>query len=255
MNSSVYGSVVFDLTLFNEVTRKDHVISNIKASVIDSCIEVIVGLPDIRSHRLIHLIPSYFDTPDPTYLDPQTNSMRTSRGVPHDSTALSLLVPTTIPAKNTAARSRGSVPCSKCSAFIAMGYDHTLCSMAGRPYTPQQRFTKTHPTIREEDLIKKSELLDPLEDDDDIVWKHNPFDAESVTESGEIPEELMAMITFEGSPQLQTRLKALVLEFIDVFATKVRAVSADVEPMKIVVDREKWRLPCNRHPPSPKAHT
>ena len=33
MNSSIYGSVVFDLTLFNEVTRKDHVISNIKASV------------------------------------------------------------------------------------------------------------------------------------------------------------------------------------------------------------------------------
>ena len=69
MNSSVYGSVVFDLTLFNEVTRTDHVIRNIKAGVIDSCIEVIVGLPDIRSHRLIHLIPSYFDTPDPTYLE------------------------------------------------------------------------------------------------------------------------------------------------------------------------------------------
>ena len=26
MNSSVYGSVVFDLTLFNEVTRTDHVV-------------------------------------------------------------------------------------------------------------------------------------------------------------------------------------------------------------------------------------
>ena len=41
MHSSVYGSVVFDLTLFDEVTRTDHVIRNIKASVIDSCIEVI----------------------------------------------------------------------------------------------------------------------------------------------------------------------------------------------------------------------
>ncbi len=59
----------------------------------------------------------------------------------------------------------------------------------------------------------------------------------------------MAKITFEGSPQLQTKLRALVLEFIDVFATKVRKVPADVEPMKIVVDREKWRLPCNRNPP------
>ena len=106
-----------------------------------------------------------------------------------------------------------------------MGYDHTLCSIAGRPHTPQQRDTKSHPTIREEDLIKKSELLDPLEDDDDIVWKHNPFDVDYVTESGETPKELMAKITFEGSPQLQT---------------KVRKVPVDVEPMKIVLDREKW---------------
>jgi len=50
----------------------------------------------------------------------------------------------------------------------------------------------------------------------------NPFDIDSIDEHGETPEQLMSMITFEGSPQLQTRLKALVLEFIDVFATKVR---------------------------------
>ena len=42
----------------------------------------------------------------------------------------------------------------------------------------------------------------------------------------------MSQITFEGSPQLQKRLKALVLEFIDVFATKVRREPAAVDPMK-----------------------
>ena len=59
----------------------------------------------------------------------------------------------------------------------------------------------------------------------------------------------MSKITFKGSPQLQTRLKALVLEFIDVFATKVRREPAAVEPMKIVIDKDKRRLPCNRAPP------
>ena len=39
--------------------------------MIDSCIEVIIGLPNIRSHRMIHRIPSYFDSPDPTYLAPR----------------------------------------------------------------------------------------------------------------------------------------------------------------------------------------
>ena len=54
-------------------------------------------------------------------------------------------------------------------------------------------------TIREEDLIKKSEVLDPLEeDDDDIEWKHNSFDIHHVSEPGETPAELIAKITFEG---------------------------------------------------------
>ena len=104
--------------------------------------------------------------------------------------------------------------------------------MSGRPFTPQQRVHKKYPTISAEDLIKKKDLLDPLDDDDDIEWKTNPFDAD-----------------FKGSPQLQTRLKALVIEFIDVFATKVRREPAAVEPMKISIDKNKWRLPCNRAPP------
>ena len=56
------------------------------------------------------------------------------------------------------------------------------------------------------------------------------------------------MFGWEG-PAAQKRLKALVLEFIDVFATKVRREPAAVEPMKIVIDEDKWRLLCNRAPP------
>jgi len=35
------------------------------------------------------------------------------------------------------------------------------------------------------------------------------------------------------------------MEFIDVFATKVRREPAMVEPMEIKVDQSKWQLPCN----------
>ena len=59
----------------------------------------------------------------------------------------------------------------------------------------------------------------------------------------------MSQITFEGSPQLEKRLKALVLEYIDVLATKFRREPAAVDPMKIVIDKDKWQLPCNRAPP------
>ena len=52
LSSSIYGTVVFDLTFFNEVTKSDNILKSIEANVIDSCIEVIIGLPDIRSHRM-----------------------------------------------------------------------------------------------------------------------------------------------------------------------------------------------------------
>jgi hypothetical protein len=48
LSSSIYGTVVADLTLFNEVMQSDDILTNIRASVIDSCIEVIIGLPDVR---------------------------------------------------------------------------------------------------------------------------------------------------------------------------------------------------------------
>jgi len=74
MSSSIYGTVVFDLTLFNEVTKSDNVLKNI-----DSCIKVIIEMPDIRSHRLVHRIPSYFDSTDPTYLVPPQGNSQTKR--------------------------------------------------------------------------------------------------------------------------------------------------------------------------------
>jgi hypothetical protein len=69
----------------------------------------------------------------------------------------------------------------------------------------------------DDELIKKKDSFDPIEDDDDIDWKHNPFDIYSIEGSDETPEQLMS----------QTKLKALVREFIDVF----------------VIDEDKWRLP------------
>ena len=70
--------------------------------------------------------------------------------------------------------------------------------------------------VHRRQTIKKKDIFDPIEDDDDIDWKYNPFDVDLIDETVESPEQLMSQITFEGSPKLQKRLKALVLEFIDV---------------------------------------
>jgi hypothetical protein len=167
LSSSIYGTVVFDLTFFNEVTKSDNVLKSIEANVIDSCIEVIIGLPDIRSHRLVHRIPSYFDSPDPTYLAPP-------QGISQASSPLTIALLERIETRATSkARCTGSLSCNNCTFLIARGHDNTLCSVVGRPHTPQRRDTFPHRMFTDDELIKKKDILDPIEDDDDIDWK--PF--------------------------------------------------------------------------------
>jgi len=108
-----------------------------------------------------------------------------------------------------------------------------MCSATGCPYVPQERLREPHPPIAEEDLIRKEHLLDPMDDDDDIEWPYNPYEVETLNETSESPEELLALITIQGSSWLQSKLKKLCMESIDVFATKVRREPAMVEPMEI----------------------
>ena len=52
--------------------------------------------------------------------------------------------------------------------------------MVGRPNTPQCRDTFPHKMFTDDKLIKKKDIFDPIEDDDDIDWKYNAFDVDSV---------------------------------------------------------------------------
>ncbi len=81
------------------------------------------------------------------------------------------------------------------------------------------------------------------------MMKHNLFDVDFIENERKSPEQLMSKITFKGSPQLQMRLRALIQEFINIFATKASREPTSVEPMKMVIDEDKWRLPCNGLPP------
>jgi len=55
------GSIVFDLTFLNEVSRRHETIKDIHAQVIDSCIAVINSRPLIRANHLVQKIPLYYD--------------------------------------------------------------------------------------------------------------------------------------------------------------------------------------------------
>ena len=100
-----------------------------------------------------------------------------------------------------------------------------------------------------ERLIERSQLLDAIADDDDIKWKTDPFEMRPESANPETPDEIIAMITFAGSPELQEQLRSLCKEYIDIFSTSVRSLPAQVDPMVIEIDRTKWEVPRNRLPP------
>ena len=66
----------------------------------------------------------------------------------------------------------------------------------------------------------------------------------------ETPDEIIAMITFVGSPDPQEKLRSRCRELINInFSTSVRSLPAQLDPMVIEIDRMKWEVPRNRLPP------
>ena len=136
------------------------------------------------------------------------------------------------------------------------GYDNTLCSLTmkrpDRPLVPPGRRRGPHvdafadiTPIDESTLIER---LDAIADDDDIEWKTDPFEMRPESANPKTPDEIIAMITFAGSPQLQEQPRSLCREYIDIFSTSVLSLPAQVNPMVIEINRTKWEVPRNRLP-------
>jgi hypothetical protein len=232
-SSPIYSSVVFNISFFNEVTRSNETLYRLQANAIDSCIDIIVGRPVIREHHLIQKIPHYYD---------ETTS--TKPDLSHSATPVT-------PSLSKLSRVCAQ-PCTTCTPFVLQGYDNTLCSLTmkrpDRRLVPQKRRRRSHTPIDEPTLIERSQLLYAIADDDDIEWKTDPFKIRPDSASPEMPDEIIAMNTFAGSPELQVQLRSLCREYIGIFSTSVRSLSAQVDPMVIEIDRTKWEVPRNRLP-------
>jgi hypothetical protein len=98
-----------------------------------------------------------------------------------------------------------------------------------------------------DNLIPKDALLDAIEDDDDIDWNTDPVEYPDRVDR-ESAEELVALIQFAGLPALQEALRALCLEYSDIFATSVRHLPAKVQSMVLDIDNSKWEALRNQLP-------
>jgi len=110
----------------------------------------------------------------------------------------------------------------------------------------QPLVSEDHPAINI--LYRKDELITPEYDDDGIDLKVTDYPWEK---DDPVPGSNIAKPEphIEGGPELQARIRQLLAEFDDIFSTDVRPYPAQISPLEVNVDREKWNKPRNRLPP------
>ena len=100
--------------------------------------------------------------------------------------------------------------------------------------TTEQAISRDKPST-----IHRRELLgDPIKDDE-ILDKEHPIDNLNREELSS--DELLDLITIEGSPSLKVALRLLCEEYRHIFSTTVRSEPAKVPEMKFDIDMDKWR--------------
>ena len=65
--------------------------------------------------------------------------------------------------------------------------------------------------------------------------------------------DVLLLTNIKGDDNLQENTCTLRTECKDIFSNELPAEPAKIEAFNLLVDREKWRVPSNRHPPRPQS--
>ena len=99
-------------------------------------------------------------------------------------------------------------------------------------------------------IYKKSELLTEEPDEDYVVERdeEGPQYAFSDEPKRSTVDEVMSLMTIQGSKPFIQRLREIILKFLDRFSEELSPEPARIPAMELEVDRRKWHVPQNRGP-------
>jgi hypothetical protein len=250
LTSTIYGNVSFSMKYFNEISRVYDEMHCLEFKIIDSTFDIIIGRPTIRKYKLSQSIPSYFEASD--------------EGAPKSE--------------------YDSRPTSSAEVFSPCGCAH-LNSLSGSEDTPVSRFLGLYAQSTEyrnqgdsklllarprslnkgganaratqqlciiANIVDKETLLDYESDTDYIDWPDNPYEISDKPVPSSSEWSLVDKIQLSGSVLLQKQIYECCKDFIDIFSETVRSDPADIPPMELKVDLEKWHSNKHRGPPRPQ---
>jgi hypothetical protein len=100
--------------------------------------------------------------------------------------------------------------------------------------------------LRRSARIPMEELLTPeasYEDEfDEQVFEEAPWSSDALHDC----TQELELIQLDGSEELKAKLRTLILRYREVFSMTLREKPAEVPPMSLDVDIEKWQVPANQ---------
>lgn len=237
------GTLTASVVIRNELLRNLYTCENLLFYIIPQLsVPIILGLPTIRQHRLTIIMPSFFQASGSIKDDlGQDGTCMRERGARPDELNNST-GPQLRHMKEVDQETRPPV-----STLETLGMDST-----SPPSHGTQSSAVPNPLRSEEvgygRLSSEEEFIGkPIED---VFFQS--VAPEATTSSTTPLSETKGMIDrirMLGSTTLIERIRNLCMEFADVFTDTVRPTPADVPPMRLIVDQQKWRTGKNRGPP------
>ena len=226
------GVVSCHFKFLNELNNCMETLKCLEFKILDSDYDCILDINTIRKYKLARKLPSFFE-------DDQ------------DELASSSCATAPVPSCTLAASCSCAHPDLRSFGNICGSSEEGKDTL--QPwYSDSQKVPLSEiSALRLSALRNKEDLLgNEIVDDDDIVWKDDPFEA-GAPNTGKA-EDVLHKISVHGSPQLQDKIRKLCGEFKDIFSEYVSAEPAKVPPMEITVDEGKWFINKNRLPPRPQ---
>jgi hypothetical protein len=227
------GCVKFSLCFNNSITGEIEQIF-ISAVIADIIVDLIIGRPTIIQNGLLAKLAHTF-TED-------SLEAREMRALGTDPTELSSSA-----TSSTITAAAGVGVDAATHMEISQGDLETSTNPAGGV----TKSTTLTPLMILSNLHRKpmSAFLDPVQDDDEVETLSStidPWDENHLPRSG---RENLGSIHVEGGDTLKHRIEELLAEFEDIFSTELRKEPADVPPMELEVDTEKWERQTNSRGP------
>jgi len=208
-----HDNKLFKLNIFNKTANFDF---TFEATILDSKYDIIIGRPTIKQFNLLKVFDKYFLNEQELKLAPKKKNKLIHQRLN---------------------RARKSHPPIDDTSSSRTRISTTLAMVTnGVRSIPMKHFIHTIPR-----------------DDDEINAFHNdaPWEVEVPDINNENSEKPLPK--FEGSEELQTKLKTLYSAYEDIFSIRLKEEPAKIKPFKLEVDDLQWQVPKNNTAPRPQS--